>query len=74
MSIEKYLEEMKNIQENLLDYIDSETNVDDKYQNLKNILEDIKIHDNQFEIKPLLYLIVKISNNHHRYFREFPYL
>ena len=66
MSIEKYLEEMKKIHENLLDYIDSETNIEEKYQNLKNIFEDIKIHNNQFEIKSLFYLIVKISNNHHR--------
>ena len=42
----KYLEEMKKIHENLLDYIDSETNIEEKYQNLNNIFEDIKIHNN----------------------------
>ena len=66
MSIEKYLEEMRKIQENLLDFIDYETNIEEKYQNLKNIFDDINIHNNQFEIKSLFYTIVKISNSHYR--------
>ena len=67
MSIEKYLEEMRKIQENLLDYIDYEIGIEEKYPNLKNIFKDINIHNNQFEIKSLFYLIIiKISNNHHR--------
>ena len=40
MSIEKYLEEMRKIQENILDFIDYETNIEEKYQNLKNIFDD----------------------------------
>ena len=47
--MEKFLEEMKKIQSNLLDYIDSEMITNEKYQNLKS---------NH-------YLIIKISNNHH---------
>ena len=66
MSIEKYLEEMKKIQKSLLDYIDYETDIEEKYQNLINLFDDNKIHDNQFEIRLLFNLILKISNNHHR--------
>ena len=66
MSIEKYIEEMKKIQENILDYIDSGTNIEEKYRDLNNLFDDIQIHNNQFKIKSLLYLIVKICNNHQR--------
>ena len=55
---------MKKIQENRLDYIDSEINLEEKYQKLIKIFDDIKIRNNQFKIKSLFYLILKISNNH----------
>ena len=66
VNIKEFLEVMKKIQKNLLDFLEHGNNDEDQYHNLIQIFDDIKIHDNQFKIKPLLYLILKISNNHHR--------
>ena len=66
MSVNEFLEEMGKIQTNLLEYLDHGDNIEKKFQELINIFDDFKIHDNQFKIKPLLYLILHISNNHHR--------
>ena len=66
MSSEEFLEEMKKIQANLIDFLEHDDNNEEKYQNLIKIFDDIKIHDNQFKIKSLFYLILKISNHHHR--------
>ena len=66
VNAKEFLEVMKKIQKNLLDFLEHDDNNEEQYQNLINIFDDIKIHDNQFKIKPLLYLILKISNNHHR--------
>ncbi|KAK8836069.1 hypothetical protein M9Y10_040025 [Tritrichomonas musculus] len=66
VNIKEFLEVMKKIQKNLIDFLEHGDNNEEQYQNLIQIFEDIKIHDNQFKIKPLLYLILKISNNHHR--------
>ena len=66
VNIKEFLEVMKKIQKNLIDFLEHGDNNEEQYQNLIQIFEDIKIHDNQFKIKPLLYLILKISNNHNR--------
>lgn len=66
MNIEKYLAEMIDIQQHILEYLDDETNSNKNYQNLKDIFEKINIHDNQYELKSLLHLLLKISNNHHQ--------
>ena len=66
MNSKEYLGEMKKIQLNLLDLLDYENEVEEKYQTLKNIFDDIKIHDNEYKIKSLMYLLLHISNDHHR--------
>ena len=66
MSANKFIEEMKKIHGILLDFLDHGDNNEEKYQNLIQIFDDIKIHDDKFKIKLLLYLILKISNDHHR--------
>lgn len=66
MSIKELIEEMKNIQINLLDFLDHEDDIEEKYQNLIHIFNEIKIHDDNYKIKSLFYLILKIANNHHR--------
>ena len=65
-AIHEYLEIMKVIQENILNYIDEESNVQEKYCKLQNIIDDLQIRDNQHIFKQLLYLLLKVSNNHHR--------
>ena len=66
MNSQQYLDEMKKIQQNLLDFLDNERDEEEIFQNLKTILDDLKICDNQNQLKSLLYLLSKISNNHHR--------
>ena len=65
MNVNEFLEEMKKIQTNILEFLDNGDNIEEKFQNLINIFDDIKIHDNQFKIKPLFYLILHIFSNHH---------
>ena len=66
MDINELIDEMKKIQTNLLYFLDHGDNNEENFQNLVTIFDDVKIHDDQFKIKPLLYLILKVSNNHHR--------
>ena len=66
MSIENYVEQMKNIQNCLLEYLDNEDNVEEHFQNLQIIFEEQKIKENKHRIKSLLHLILKIGNNYHR--------
>ena len=66
MNSNEYLNEMKKIQQNILDLLDYENDTEEKYQNLKNIFADINIHDNQYKIKSIMYLLLNICKNHHR--------
>ena len=62
MSSSKYLEEMKEIQESILDYLEDDNNTE-KYDNLNTIFKKIQIF-NPDKIKSLLYLILNIYNNY----------
>ena len=62
----KYLEEMKMIQINLLEFIGDSMNAEEKYQNFIKLLKDYQILLNKHKLKSLLHLITKISNNHYR--------
>ena len=66
MNIKDFLEKMANIQQNILEYFDDEDDSEDKFQKIKVILTNNKIKDSQHELKPFLYLLSKISNNHQR--------
>ena len=66
MSIQHYLETMKMIQTNFIDYIENEQNDEEYYMNLIQIFEKEKISSNTQELKSLLYLILMVSNNHFR--------
>ena len=66
INTDKYIKDMKNIQENLLIYIENDANTEEKFQNLNTILDNLKIRENQHELKSLLHMILKIANNHHR--------
>ena len=67
MSVAAYLEVLKSIQSNILQFIDMEDNNEENYQNIITIFEDQKIHENKHEIKLIIHLISQISTNHHRY-------
>ena len=66
MNIQNYLEKMAKIHTHLLNFLDDERNDDVNYQILIDIFSEMKIHDNRNEIKSLLYLLLKLSTNHHR--------
>lgn len=66
MSIQDYIEKMKNIHRNLLCFLDESHDEEEHYQNLIQILKDQKISENRHELKTLLYMLSKISNHHCR--------
>lgn len=57
---------MKNIQKKVLEFLENEESTEKNYQNLINYFQKQKLKDNSNQIKELLYIILKISNNHHR--------
>ena len=64
--IQNLLEKMGEIHDMALHFLESQTNVDDNFQNLIKILRDLKISDNKHEFKLFLRSILKISNNYNR--------
>ena len=71
-NIHEYMKKMKVIQISVIDYIENEKNEEEDFLQLKDIIIDSKIQQNQHEFKSFLYLLSNISNNHHRelYFFE----
>lgn len=59
MNIKKYIDEMKEVQENLLEFLDNDANNETTFQNSR-------ICDDQNKLKTLLHLILNIANNHQR--------
>ena len=57
---------MKAIQSKLLIFLDKQENVEENFQNLIKLLMESKIGEDQYQLKSLLYLLLKISNNHYR--------
>lgn len=66
MEIQSYLEKMKTIQNSLLTFLEKEENVQDNYLIFDQLLDHQNIRDNQHELKSVLYILSKISENHHR--------
>ena len=65
MDIDQTLEDLKTIQDHLLDYIEDEENTKDNFYRLIILFDDLNITDDHYDFKSILKLIVKISNNHH---------
>ena len=65
MSIENYLNRMKEIQINLLKYLEKDDDIKN-YDNLINLIIAHKLFENKYEFKSILYLLLHISNNHYR--------
>lgn len=66
MELQSYIDKMKNIQKNLLEFIDSEENIEENFQNLTKIFHDENILKSKHKIKTILYILLNIANNHHR--------
>ncbi|KAK8841567.1 hypothetical protein M9Y10_027191 [Tritrichomonas musculus] len=66
MNIDKYLDEMKCIQLQFLEFIEDDENVEENFQNLCFKLENNKIRDNKHQFRLFLHHIASICVNHHR--------
>lgn len=64
--IQKFVDQMKEIQKNLISFIDDEAGGEDNFGILSEILKNSDFCDNKYKFKPLLYLISRILTNHHR--------
>ena len=66
--MEEYIEGKKQLQQAILDYIDcNDENQLQLLQDVKNALDEQNVQENQYELAAVLYLILNISNNYHRF-------
>ena len=66
MNIDDYVKQQNTIQDNLLMYIDNDVDHNDDYINIITFIDKQNILENPDDIREILYLISKISKNHHR--------
>ena len=64
MRIEEYVDTKKSIQNVLLEFLEDESDANDKYENFVKIVTTQHIINDQKELKELLYLISNIGDNH----------
>lgn len=64
--IESYIAMMKEIQENILLYIEDEESSDSNYKNLSQLFTILFYQYGDLQLKSILQIIAKISNNHRR--------
>ena len=65
MFINEYIKKMRNIQELLLGYLESDDSDGESSENL-NKIKDLEINQDKYDFKLFLHLISQISANHHR--------
>ena len=63
---ETFVDKMKSIQNSLLEFLEEESDGDDKYENFINLVSTQQIINDEHEFKALLRLINRIVNNHYR--------
>ena len=66
MSSEAFVVKLKSIQSSLLEFLEEESDGEDKYKNFINLVSTQQIIKEEHEFKALLQLINSIANNHHR--------
>ena len=67
MSSETFVDKMKSIQNSLLEFLEDESDTEDKYDNFINLVSKQQLINEEHVFKALLQLIVSIVNNHHRF-------
>ncbi|KAK8836792.1 hypothetical protein M9Y10_037314 [Tritrichomonas musculus] len=65
MNTQEFLNQMKEIQNQLLIFIESETDEKESYDDFVTLLENHKIQDNQYRLKSFLHLLSKITDHYH---------
>lgn len=68
MSISESIEGKKRIQESLLEFLEEESNVEENYENFVKVINTYKIQEDKYELKSIIQMINKISDNHQRTF------
>lgn len=63
----EYLQQMQEFQNRFIAFLDSEENIEENYENLIQLIPKSFFGSDEYEIKPILYIISKVSKNHHRY-------
>ena len=58
---------MSIFEEKLLNFLDGKDHEEENHENIVQILKDENILTNPYDLKIILYLIDRISNDHHRY-------
>ena len=66
MNIASHLDELKNIQDSFLEFLENSGNSDESYNNLKIKFEEMKIRDNQHDLRLLLHFISRICEDYGR--------
>ena len=68
VEIKQYVDNKKELQEKILNFVLDEEDANDEFNNLIEYIEkQIKVEENPEELKLLLNLISRISNNHYRH-------
>ena len=67
MSSQEYLDTMKDIQENILYFLEEGANSEENFLILESKFNDTKISDNKYYLLSFMYLISKVGNNNHRF-------
>ena len=62
----EYIQEKKKFQADIIEYIDSEENAEEHYQNLTQYFQDQNIKDSKPELEVLFNIITRIANFHYR--------
>ena len=65
-SYQTYSNQMKEVQNSLLNYIENKEGIEENYENLIDIIIEHQILQDKYEMKTFLYLLSQISKNHHR--------
>ena len=66
MTVERFVDKMKSIQNALLEFLEDESNAEDKYEEFINLSTTHKIIKERYKFKALLQLINSIGSNHKR--------
>ena len=66
MEYQEYLKNKRSIQSILIGFLDSDTSSEEDYQNLIELLEELRGQTDQYDIEEVLHLLTKIANNHYR--------
>lgn len=72
LEIKKYLDEFKQIQECIINFVDQTSNTDADFQNVCQLFDNFNIHKDPQKLRLLLHLIIQICDYHHRSADFFP--